>query len=505
MFIRVKTSGNHKYLQLVENHREGSRVNQTVIASLGRLDRLQKSGAIDRLVQSASRLADTLMLLSQSKSGQGPGPDSEVRIIGPALVFEQLWSQTGCRDAVLLHLSRNGHKADTERAIFSTVLRRIMMAGSGSGAFDWIPGRPLEGSDSVASQQVFQATTWLGQASQDPSGEAGSPLRMKDLIEETMFDHPRDLFTDPDLVIFVGHDGGNPDRSVEDGASRNADRRVLGLVISGDGEPVCSEMRSGSTADVTTIEKVADRLRHRSGVREVCLVADAGINLNSMIAALEARGWTYILGTFPWQTREIFDAVLADDGPFEIIAVTRHHSQMMEFQVKEVRIQHGSEGPAHRYIVCRNPAEMHAGSDGVRLLHTNTTLAPVDVALRYLQLWMVEQIFRTTRSALQTLPGSHQKDAAICGHFFCSYLALVLQRTLMRKLESVGISVEWDEVLRNLAVLTETRITQQGKTFAVRGRETEIAAKVAQCAGVVFPGHVRLIEAGEETQPAGAS
>ena len=56
MFCRAKVSGSNTYIQIVENHREGNKVRQRVIATLGRLDHLQASGALDRLLQSACRI-----------------------------------------------------------------------------------------------------------------------------------------------------------------------------------------------------------------------------------------------------------------------------------------------------------------------------------------------------------------------------------------------------------------------------------------------------------------
>ncbi len=41
MFARTKKSGKYDYLQIVENHREGEKVNQRVIVTLGRLDKMQ--------------------------------------------------------------------------------------------------------------------------------------------------------------------------------------------------------------------------------------------------------------------------------------------------------------------------------------------------------------------------------------------------------------------------------------------------------------------------------
>ena len=57
MFVRVKKVGTYRYLQIAENRREGKRVKQTIIATLGRLDKLTASGAFDQLLRSAARFS----------------------------------------------------------------------------------------------------------------------------------------------------------------------------------------------------------------------------------------------------------------------------------------------------------------------------------------------------------------------------------------------------------------------------------------------------------------
>ena len=55
MFVRVKKVGPYQYLQIAENRREGKRVKQSIIATLGRLDKLTASGAIDQLLMATQK------------------------------------------------------------------------------------------------------------------------------------------------------------------------------------------------------------------------------------------------------------------------------------------------------------------------------------------------------------------------------------------------------------------------------------------------------------------
>ena len=48
-----------------------------------------------------------------------------------------------------------------------------------------------------------------------------------------------------------------------------------------------------------------------------------------MIAAVEARGWFYILGARLRRTKEVRDVVLSDTGAFETVEVARQRPDPM--------------------------------------------------------------------------------------------------------------------------------------------------------------------------------
>ena len=112
MFFRQKRSGDHVYLQIVENRWEKGGSKQRVIATVGRLDQLQKNGRLDGLLQSGTKFAEAVMVLA----GAPPGPDAlhPHHRIGPALVFGRLWeelhirkSSSGCWPADVLDFPWN--------------------------------------------------------------------------------------------------------------------------------------------------------------------------------------------------------------------------------------------------------------------------------------------------------------------------------------------------------------------------------------------------------------
>src|SRR3954454_22463082 len=87
MFVREKRIGPYTYIYLVETVREDGRVKQRIIRNLGRKEEVERSGDLDRLARSATRLAQRSMILSLLEEGGG-AEDLGCQRIGPPLLFE---------------------------------------------------------------------------------------------------------------------------------------------------------------------------------------------------------------------------------------------------------------------------------------------------------------------------------------------------------------------------------------------------------------------------------
>jgi hypothetical protein len=86
---------------------------------------LQASGQLERLVRSRARFAAKSMMLSAV--ADDAAINIAVRRIGPTLVFERLWEETGCRTVITDLAGARGHKFALERAVFLTVLHRLFV------------------------------------------------------------------------------------------------------------------------------------------------------------------------------------------------------------------------------------------------------------------------------------------------------------------------------------------------------------------------------------------
>jgi hypothetical protein len=359
MYFRRKQSQGRIYLQIVESHRTGDRVRQRVIATLGRLDELEASGQLDRLLRSGARFVQQAMVLDAARTGEAPAV--AVRRIGPALLFERLWTETGCQSVITALARRRGHRFALERAVFLTVLHRLMRGGSDLAAERWREEYRIAGSEDLDLHHLYRAMAWLGEelpADQQDGATPFTPRCTKDLIEEQLFSHRRDLFSRLDLVfmdttsLYFEGLGGQSIGQYGYSKDHRPDLRqmILAVLIDGEGQPVCSEMWPGNTADVTSLVPVIERLRRRFAIGRVCIVADRGMISAETIAALETRGLFYVLGVRERTDRLVRDVVLNDTAPFVPLVVEKR-GRDTDYGAKAVTLG------GTRYIVCINHQE----------------------------------------------------------------------------------------------------------------------------------------------------
>ncbi|MFA5815764.1 MAG: transposase, partial [Bacteroidales bacterium] len=134
--------------------------------------------------------------------------------------------------------------------------------------------------------------------------------------------------------------------------------------------------------------------------------------------------------------------------------------------------------------------------DGKWILQTNTNLTATEVALKYKELWQVEQVFREMKSILNTRPIYHKTDDAIRGHVFCSFLALVLKKELNDRLEKMNLDLEWYDIKQDLDNLQEISLKEKDREYIVRTECKGTCSQVFKAVGVALPPIIRLQSTG---------
>ena len=187
MYFRKKTSGGRAYLQIVESRREGGAVRQQVIATLGRIEDLQESGQLERLLRSGARFAEKAIVLDALDRGEAA--TIATRRVGPALAFERVWEETGCRGVIERLARARKHDFSLERAAFLTVLHRLFCGGSDRAADRWREDYRIDGVEGLELHHLYRAMAWLGEELAEDQQDGATPFAprcVKDVLEEEL-------------------------------------------------------------------------------------------------------------------------------------------------------------------------------------------------------------------------------------------------------------------------------------------------------------------------------
>jgi hypothetical protein len=539
MFVRVKRNVSkgfvYEYLQIVRSYREGGKVKQQIIGSLGRRDRLAASGELDRLLKSLAGFSEKLRVVESSReSGLAA---RTARQWGPALVFGRLWERQGLPDLLRNLAQDRKFEFDLERAAFAMALQRLCAPGSDLAGSEWVKTVEAPGFDGLALQHFYRTAAFLAQV----RGDLESRLCHRDL---NLFNRTLEVvFIDTtSLYCYRGTETEWRKRGYSRDHRPDLPQWVLCVAVNANGWPIAWEIFPGNTADQKALGQVVAALRQRFHIRRVTVVADRGMISRDTITMLTEHPqapFDYVLGCRMRRQKEVSEAVLARAG--------RYHQVAANLEVKEVRV--GDK----RYVVCHNPQEAlkdaaareaildklrqtvekqgpkavignrgyarflkvaqgsvtidedavkrDARLDGKFVLTTNTHLPPAEVAQTYKSLWRVERTFRESKSTLQVRPIYHHRDDTSMGHIVASFLALRLEVDLQQRLEAREAKVSWPDLMRDLGQVQSVLLELDGQRYQLRTDLVGAAHQAFAAAGVRPPPTVTPLGPMPEPEP----
>jgi len=521
MFVRVKSvqaNGRHyRYLQIVENFREGDRVRQRILGSLGRLDELLASGDLERVITQLAEQCPSVRVQRAEQAGTLAVVSD--RCWGPVLVFDRLWEELGLK-ALLRQIGR-GVEFDFERMIFAQVLQRFCEPGSDLRGSKWIQTVHEPAFAQLSLEHFYRSL--------------GRLWKHKQRIELALYERGRDLFNgDLDLAFFDTTSTYFEGTSLKGWArlGKSKDHRpdhlqlVVGVVMRRDGLPVACEIWPGNTADVNTLVPIVRALKKRFRIAQVVLVCDRGMVSAANLAGIEQAGFQYIVGMKMRNLVEVRDEVLGRAG--------RYHEVSENLRVKEVHIDE------RRYVVCFNPdeaakdradrqatiekirAKLAKGGlkqlianrgykrylrvqrasaaidearvkqeeryDGKYVLRTTTELPAEEIALAYKHLTWIERLWRDLKDVVELRPIFHLRlHENVRGHIFVCFLSLYLAALLKRRLAQAELKPQWDEIMRDLSALRAVTVDLGDEQYLLRSPLQGSAGKILTALGIKPP------------------
>ena len=335
MFLRiVKAAGGkgvqHEYVRLVESYRQGGKVKQRLIASLGRKELLlEHLDALNRLLR-GEKPAPT------SEAGHHEAVALQAWDWGVSLVAGALWRELGLEQILDRRAKgRRGSSVALADRVLALVANRLEAPGSEHGLAGW-----LETSFVCDRHGRQWRPEWRDEAerraSATPRVRVGfrqlqrcyrtldQLLVLKPTIEKELFLRLRDLFSlKVDLVLYdltsTYFEGHGPARLGAHGYSRDGkprQRQVLVGLVMVDGWPIAHHVFAGNDRDASTVPSVLADLEQRFGLDRLVFVGDRGMITRDNLALLRAHGQGYILGRNRRRSPEVAGYIASATGPW---------------------------------------------------------------------------------------------------------------------------------------------------------------------------------------------
>lgn len=523
MFVRAKNINQngrtYQYLHIVENYRDGGKVRQRIIGSLGRLDELQESGNLERVITQLTEHCPSVRLIKAQAAGNLELESDN--LWGPALLFGRLWEELGLKELLSGQAKWQRFNFDFERMAFALTLQRLIEPGSDLNGSKWIKTVYGAGFEGLNLQHFYRG--------------AGFLWKKKEEIEEWLYKRGQDLFNqETDLVFFdtttTYFEGKCWEGWAKLGNSKDHKpdhlQLVLGVVMRQDGVPISCEIWPGNTSDMKTLQPVISRLRERFRLRRIIFVCDRGMVSRKNLNAIRDAGYEYIVGMKMRRLLEVRDTVLRRAGRYQQVADN--------LEVKEVLVG------KRRYVICLNPEEakkdqqdreaileklrkrLTTGNikrlvgnrgyrrflkigkstieidldrvkadelyDGKYVLRTTTSLPADEVAQAYKNLTLIERLWRELKSTVEVRPiYHHQKKDNVKGHIFSCFLALYLATYLKQKLATANLKLPWDDIIRDISSIRAVVVRLNGQRYLMRTPLKGYAGTLLGTVGVKTP------------------
>ena len=312
-----------------------------------------------------------------------------------------------------------------------------------------------------------------------------------ELIFGKIYDHldyaavPEVLFRH--LVITrLAHPGSNETSDEDDlrrtGFSKEGRHQhpqiYLGLLVSLGGYPIGYDIFEGNIYEGHTLNPTILKFDKKFHLSKPIIVADAGLLSSENLAALEAEGYRYILGSriknesqpvkqqiFSLRLNDGEHAVINKDSGMRLIvsysdkrAVKDERNRQKGLQRLEKNLKVGRLTKNHlnnrgynKYLrlVGRVQVEIDYEKfnndqswDGLKGYITNTLLSAKEVIDNYNNLWQIEKAFRISKTDLRIRPIYHRMKHRIEAHICIAFTAYSIYKELERvlKLEQSVIS-----------------------------------------------------------------
>jgi transposase len=497
MYIRLTNSKKSKNptLQIVEGVREGKKVKQKIIASLGVI---KEPKDLEKL----RKLADHLI---QRLEKEGLPPDGKVdlkKLIhrettydGFGMAIHRLMQLSGFSDVIRSAQGKNSF--DLEEVVKLILVQRFDLPSSKLRTFECQKSHGFQGID---LQHIYRAMDAIDSLKLEIQKQAFNTVCNVSEKEVDCF------FFDVTTLYF---ESVTQDELKDFGWSKDQKfhqvQIVLALVVDSQGMPLAYEVFKGSLGETKTLVPVLENLRDRFSINNVTVVCDRGLASKPNVIALQGAKFHFVIAT---KLRSISKKLKINDlsaysllsglqeVPEEekILVRTMKHPQYDDtlliatyspkrakkdkadrdrlIEKLKKKLSDASNETSFKKVISNGgykkftniekgslitlnekAIEEDAKWDGFHgIAVSNSSKLTVEQALsRYRDLYHVEEAFRVVKCTLKTRPIFHWAPHRIRTHILLCFMNLFLERFLELLLRKEGTPLTPDRIRYGLS------------------------------------------------------
>jgi len=304
--------------------------------------------------------------------------------------------------------------------------------------------------------------------------------KQKEKVQEISYKHTLQVLNNELSLIFYDvttlyFEAEQEDELRKTGFSKDGKHQqpqiVLGLLVSIGGYPLAYEMFEGNKFEGHTMLPVIEAFKNKYQLKQLVVIADAGLMSKDNIAELQTKNYQYIIGArIKNETQAIQkqilntllkngdSAVIVKDENSRIIisysdgratrdaANRKRGLQKLEKSIAKGKLtkQHINNRGYNKYLklegdikISINEEKYKADSkwDGLKGYITNSPLSKDEIIENYNQLWHIEKAFRISKTDLRIRPIYHRLKHRIEAHICIAFCAYKIYKELDRQLK----------------------------------------------------------------------
>lgn len=492
MYIRLTNSkkSKHPTLQIVEGVREGKKVKQKIVASLGVI---KEPKDLEKLRKLADHLIQRL-----EKEGLPPNGKVDIRNLihkkttydGFGEVVNKLMQLSGFSDVIRTAQGKNSF--NLEEVVKLVLVQRFDLPSSKLRTYERQESHGFQGIDLQHIYRTMDAIESLESEIQQQAFNTVCKVSSKPV--DCFFFDVTTLYFESVVQDNLKDFGWSKDQKF------HQVQVVFALVVDSQGMPIAYDVFKGSLGETKTLVPVLERLRSRFSISNVTVVCDRGLASEPNVNALQSAQFHFVIATklrsmskkLKINDLSAFSTLTGQENiPEEerVLVRTMKHPQYEDTlliatyspkrawkdredrnrlidKLKKKLSDSSDEASVKKVIsnggykkftnikegslitINEKAIDEDAKWDGFHgiAVSNSAKLSVEDALSRYRDLWRVEEAFRIVKCTLKTRPIFHWSPNRIKSHILLCFINLFLERFLELLLRQSGISLTPDRI-----------------------------------------------------------